>query len=80
MPQEYSLDPDARCYGKKVYASGAAAERARKEMAKRGKKALHHKLDVYRCQFCGGIHLGKTKASPPRKIPALVLKFKPERR
>lgn len=75
-----STDPEAVCYGKVKFATGAEADKARKSVSKRRGGALSRKLMAYRCADCGYLHLGRALSKPPRKISALKRKFKPERR
>ena len=56
MTESYSTNnPFASCDGKIKYQTGLEAGKAKDRM---DKKHNRHKVNVYRCQFCAGWHIG----------------------
>lgn len=58
VPADAAPDVAAGCIGKQRYDGPFAAARALKAIKKR--RGVDRKAAVYRCQHCGGYHIGRS--------------------
>lgn len=72
---EYNRRPEFACNGKFGFTSYSKASRAMKNLLRRGDRNLH----VYRCEHCGGWHVGHMQ-TPQRREWEESKKIKRKRR